>query len=175
MLLIDKRHINLLVVLFGLLISFASFADEVTPLQLRVIQTRKFAKAPKEVVDAMSANCEDAGGQFIEQGAAMIAERGGVGKALCIVKIKQEKSALLGILKLVDPLAAASASQGNYLQVKYEIKTGVSRSEAVVRIRIINVKDQEQLSDPKVYSDYFKKIGDSLYIQAIEIDPASQE
>jgi len=54
MLLIDKRHINLLVVLFGLLISFASFADEVTPLQLRVIQTRKFAKAPKEVVDATS-------------------------------------------------------------------------------------------------------------------------
>ena len=57
---------------------------------------------------------------------------------------------------------------------KYQFEVNSNTKETILRMRLMTM-EQEQVTDAKVYSEYFKKIGDSLYINAIEIDPPTQE
>ena len=184
MLNIVKHHIDRnfylflpILIVFTLGFSFESFADEqssVTPIQLKVLQTRKFSKSPEEVVEAISTNCEDLGGT------AQVAapqSRNSSGKGICLMQQKSRGISPLNFVPIIGSIAALSDLNKMYKnigQIKYEVRTNADRSETTVRIRMYSLQEG-QVTDPEVYSTHFKKIADSLFIQAIEIDPALQE
>ena len=166
-----------------------------TPVQLRVMQTRKFEKPPREVVDAIKTNCEDLGGTASVYAPMNTADQSTTGN----IKGKQQEvvnkdlsSNGQGMCQLGNQLPQTSAASfipyvGGFIamanlneamknasRMSYEIKTNPKMTETTVRMRIYTMQ-QEQMTDPKIYSEYFKKIGDAIFVQAIEINPATQE
>jgi hypothetical protein len=167
-----------------------------TPLELRMMQTRQFNKEPREIVDAIVTNCRDAGGRSemtmpwniadTETKANVKSKNPSVvnkdqsfeGIGNCALRAKKDSSAqaksmipyIGGILAAVD----ANEALKNASSMDYRVKTDAKMTYTLVRMRVYN-SEGEQITDPKVYSDWFAKIGDAVHIQAIPITANTQE
>lgn len=298
MLLTDKHLIKFFVIILSSALSLSLYAENISPLQLKVIQTRKFSKPPNEVIKAIGTSCEDFGGSFhnmtvygkgadeiflskknnisdngvrgasigvavqnipdlpgalvayVEDGSpaqqegifkgdliikfdnkliestedlanAVKQSKSGkkisidllrkgsiktfnltladkksdnstqatssnfidIGNAQCLLgnKFPQQEFSLIDMIPIVGGIARTAISinslndyMKSIFQIKYQFEVNSNTKETILRMRLMTM-EQEQVTDAKVYSEYFKKIGDSLYINAIEIDPPTQE
>lgn len=195
------RKLNKFVVLTILVTSITGCAGfggqkSATPLELRMMQTRKFDKPPREIVDAIKTNCEDYGGtahltmpwnvpDFQQSGNVKSKKQTVVnrdqnldGQGFCQLPMKTDATAggkafipyiggLIAMAELNEAMKSAS-------QMKYEVKTDNKMTYTIVRMRIYSM-NQEQMTDSKVYSEWFAKIGDAVHIQAIELNPTTQQ
>lgn len=144
-----------------------AYADTVTPLQLKVMQTRKFAKPPLEVMLAIKTFCQDKG-------------------AINVVGRRPEFDANghpisgSGVITCIFP---PKITHSFWSGVKDENKIGTIKGEAVsfdkdsisIRIRIMSgYPNQEQSTNTEDYSRFFKSIGDTIFIEAIQIEAVEQ-
>ena len=164
-----------------------------TPIQLRMMQTRKFAKNPIEIVDALKTNCGDLGGTPVITPPVILPAQTVTttingkettttsplivqnGAGFCTLPMANHMSAssYIPVVGGFITLANLNEAMKSAVKMTYEIKSPQKLNETTVRMRIYNSKGQ--ITDPNLYSEYFKSIGDAVFIQAIEIDPASQE
>jgi hypothetical protein len=192
----DKLHINkplcfATLFLIGALFSVPSMAQsddgKITPLQLRTIQTRKFSKPIDEIIEAVKTGGEDAGYRCFLNLIPSVGSDGKVDRSRaqgqCVLNPKASgQGAAMGaaFIPIFGGLISAglqAQANSEYLEqmhtIKYEMK-GDKDAGVVLRMRAYNVK-QDQITNPEVYSKQFKMLGDALFIQAIEINPAEQE
>ena len=170
---------------------------EVTPLQLRVMQTRKFLKSPNEVMGAIKTNMEDAGASQCSIQAIQYepdgAQTAGSGVVKCYFTPKIGKGpdtgaatalafvpfigGILSSAKMQIDMNAQEAEQEKQLrEVSYEIVAPKAAKETTVRMRIMTgLREPSQSTIPDMYAKRFKLIGDSLFIQAIPIQGAVQQ
>ena len=170
--------------------------NSATPLELRMMQTRQFNKPPREIVDAIKTNCEDYGGNAMMTMPFNITDSKSTGTisgknqkvvnkdmslngtGVCQLPMKWDGTAggaafipyiggLIAMAELNNAMKSAS-------QMKYDVKTDPKMTTTTVRMRIYSMKN-EQMTDPKIYSEWFAKIGDAVHLQAIEISPSTQE
>ena len=136
---------------------------EISPMELRIMQTRVFEKSPYDVYEAITTLCEDRSlnpmGRF---------SKGGL--TCRNASIPDIKVGFLGRTK-IPPNQVAS--------LKFSCQSPCDQDEgkAVVRIRVLHhsgVAQQEQSSNPADYSELFDEIAQYLFIEAIEWDPAVQ-
>lgn len=163
----------------------------VTPLQLRDMQTRKFKKPMAEVVEGIKEGAADTGATchvmpvFTPgQVNPMSASRTEVQCQLPL-KVAQTSGAAnaAAFIPFVGAFVAGGAAinqmqeqEKNFKQIgslKYAIRS-TSDGETIVRMRAYTHK-QEQIKQPEVYAKQFKIVGDSLFVQAIELTPGEQE
>lgn len=145
---------------------FSAFADEeVTPLQLKVMQTRKFMKPSGEVAKAASEDGESAGARQCINQIAMLQQRS-PGKNLrsgdvhCIFMPK---------------ISVFSHGTDSITKINYEITPNQDDTETTVRMKIlVNWKEPKPVTDPEVYAKRFKNMGDLIFIEAIPLTPAVQ-
>jgi hypothetical protein len=166
-----------------------------TPLELRIMQTRKFEKAPREIVDAIKTNCEDLGGTAIVTRPINLPDysmSGNIpgknqqvvnkdlsynGTGHCQLPYQAggvSAASFIPYIGGIIAMAELNEALKNASRIAFEIKTDLKMTETIVRMRIYSMQ-QKQLDDPKIYSEYFAKIGDAVHIQAIEITAATQE
>jgi len=192
MLHIDKLRINNLALSCLLCISssFAFAADDdtaaATPVQLRATQTRKFTKPMDEVASAIKNGGEDMGATCtIYQAPGATAANGSFTRmeGSCRMNTKQADTtgataaAFIPFIGGLVSAGMASVAQDDMMKqvsnIKYEV-VATNPKETTVRMRIYNLKG-EQITKPDLYSQEFKKIGDALFVQAIELTPAEQK
>ena len=144
----------------------APAVPEPTPLELRVLQSRKFLKPIVHVTRAIKTYGEDAGAQCVAGLRKDAPPTQPIGQVACsfpfeikrgvfTVKIKEK------ILRFTGELVGDEAS-----------------TETTVRLRIYKqMKDGStvQVTEPEIYSEVFARIGEALLIAAIPIDAATQE
>jgi hypothetical protein len=198
-LLIKKNQVIPFSILLSLCQSMPAMAqseNNLTPLQLRAMQTRKFSKPLEEVVKAIKTAGEDAGYSchvYIQpkMGADQKMNHD-EGQGICYLNPKRSDSnnqglatgvalaiPILGPLlgsAIVDRTASNATTEYNAKlhSIKYEMNVNKKDGGVILRIRAYNVK-QDQITNPDIYAKQFKMYGDSLFIQAIEINPAEQE
>ena len=144
--------------------SVSALAD-VSPMELRILQTRVFEKNPYEVYDAITALCEDRSlnpmGRFSQGGLTCLS-----------ISSPEFKVGFLGNVK-VPPKQVFSIKFS--CQRPCDLEDG---EKTIVRIRVNHHADQigqqEQSTDPADYDELFDAIAQYLFIEAIEWDPAVQ-
>ena len=131
--------------------------DEVTPLQLKVMQTRKFMKPIKEVAKAAQEDGESLGARCIQiKNTAQNPDDGISGTVTCHFM----------------PNVSNSSQPVNLV---YELSAPPKNNETTVRIKISsNWAEPKPVKDPEVYAKRFKSIGDLIFIEAIPLSPAVQ-
>jgi hypothetical protein len=166
-------------------------AVELTALQLRVLQTRKFNKPPALVKEALSNMFKDEGGYCSIQG-PLISPSGSVTPYR---QGEQSKLVVEGYRVTKGAGSCQSPKRGQGYQIEVDIPTPKQRpnepfwwdpsiqqgessalypiTETTLRVRILSQRGPEL--DATQYQDIFKKIADQLFINAIEIDPISAE
>ena len=167
-----------------------------TPLELRVMQTRQFNKEPREIVDAIATNCRDMGGRAEMAMPWNIADQKttanvksknpsvvnknqsleGVGHCHLRSKTSAASQAKSFIPYVGGILAAVDYNEAlkNASSMDYRVSTDSQMTYTVVRMRIYN-SEGEQITDSKIYSEWFTKLGDAVHMQAIPIKPNTQE
>lgn len=197
---IVKRHIKKITtfsVLASVLSACVPMSAQVTPLQLRVMQTRKFAKTPNEVEKAIITNCQDMGGTATM---GLSSPYHGQNQGMCRLTMGTNDRNPIALPSLTDSFAKLGSTSQTVRRIDYEItftpaqapkgpsvsvKDGkvqmiqqttnaAAPTETTVRMRMY-AAGEGQITDPKTYADAFKTLGDSLFIQAIEINPATQQ
>lgn len=150
------------------LITFTASAcavADMSPLEMRILQTRVFEKNPYEVYDAITALCEDR--SLTPMG---LFSKGGL--TCASISAPEFKVSFLGKIK-VPPKQVYSIKFS--CQRPCDIEDG---EKTIVRIRVMHHGDQigqqEQSSDPADYAELFDSIAQYLFIEAIEWDPAVQ-
>ena len=144
--------------------SVGAIAD-MSPMEMRILQTRVFEKNPYEVLDAIAALCEDRSlnpmGSFSKGGVTCLS-----------ISSPEFKVGFFGDVK-VPPKQVFS--------LKFSCQRPCDLEESkktVVRIRVNHHADQigqhEQSTDPADYAELFDAIAQYLFIEAIEWDPAVQ-
>lgn len=160
-----------LVALLGAQVSFFTLAqtsaDDVTPLQLKLMQTRKFNKPPLDVMLAMKTHCEDAGAVATGKRPTFDGEgkpTEGPAYIVCTFPSKIKYSFFGGLKN------EAKVSQYRGDAVSFD------KNSIVLRIRIIGdpIK-REQSKNPEEYSALFKAIGDAIFIESIPIEASEQK
>jgi hypothetical protein len=154
------------------------FFPSKTATELKTLQIRKFNKPSAKVYEAIKSDCLDRGGQLltIDQ---------------CIFKDTGRKYAYFDFQSKTDFL---------YLKYKYELTDGSEglkkfrltnnpkdlpkdlNQSTIVRLRVYFdssssgqiVKDR-QITDNRFYADQFKRLGDVLFENAIELNPQTIE
>lgn len=140
----------------------------VTPLLLKQIQTRKFAKPPNETLRAVKTYCEDVGATNVFL-LPVLADRDGnaipsTGTVTCIYNPKFSVT-IFGGLKNSSKLS----------QIKFEA-IEVSKAHIVLRARIIGpLPEALQITDPDSYSKLFKGIGDTIFTEALALEAPPQD
>jgi len=137
-----------------------SFAQEfVTRLELQTMQTRKFMKGPEAVANAIEGLAKDTGGACPSMAALV--------KSHLAVKTYNKVSGPT----CIDKVGKADAALGvQSLRTDYEFSWDASKKFTILRARIyVNTVQSE---NPARYQRLFKDIADSLFIDAIEINPA---
>jgi hypothetical protein len=165
-----KNHIATIIAL-GLLPTLAfgqSDNSAVTPVQLKLMQTRKFNKAPNETLRAVKTYCEDVGATNAILSPVFADKEGGAvpgtGKVTCLYNPKFTVS-FFGALKNNSPLS----------QIKFEA-IDVSKTHIVLRARMFGpAPDSVQLTDPETYNKLFKGIGDTIFTEALVLEAPTQE
>lgn len=140
-----------------------TYAQEfVTRLELQSMQTRKFMKNPVAVANAIEGLAKDTGGTCVSVGALVsshvaVKSYNKVSGATCVDKVGKSDAAL-GIQSL---------------RTDYEFSWDTSKKFTILRARIyVNTVQSE---NPARYQRLFKDIADSLFIDAIEINPARMD
>ena len=170
---IDRCHTRwfapLVVVIacIGQVILAAPAVLEPTPLELKLLQSRKFLKPVRDVAKAIKTYSEDAGAHTcnarLDEDAPSARLTGQIACAfppqikagVFSVKIKEK------IIKIAGELVGDEAG-----------------TETTVRLRIYQQKKDGsivQVTQPDVYSEAFSRIGEALFVAAIPIDAATQE
>lgn len=141
--------------------------DEVTPLQLKVMQTRKFMKPSAEVAKAAA-----------EDGESMGAVR-------CINQIAMRQN-YQNLTKMppksgdvtcmfTPKISMFSQGTDSITRITYEITPNPDDTETTVRMKILtNWKEPKPVTDSEFYAKRFKSIGDLIFIEAIPLSPAVQ-
>lgn len=170
----------------SLLLSTSSFVfaqdAQPTPLQLKQMQTRKFMKNVDDVAKGIKSNCEDAGSTQAVITAPMY-EKGRVlpntGMGKCYFTPKPMGVSLLSFIPIVGDiktLSDLSDREKAISQMSFDLDSKQGSNETVVRMRIFTgVSGETQIYDEEIYKDKFKKLGDSLYIEALPINASVQQ
>lgn len=165
------------VLLLSILLVSNSFAAEMTPIQLKALQTRKFTKPASEVLEAIKVSGEDNDGtchtelsELLEKGIQKSVE------VFCMfTKLpKPDPYARVPIIGTIRALKDLNAQESELGMVKYQVSVAKNK-DTIVRMRIYGRDGQTPITKPEIYSEEFKRIADALFIQAIEINPATQE
>lgn len=140
--------------------------DEVTPLQLKVMQTRKFMKPSLEVSKAAAEDAESIGATMCVNQIAILQLRSQdninkkPGDVACMLRPK---------------ISVFSHGTDAITKITYEITPNPDDTETTVRMKIlVNWKEPKPVTDPEVYAKRFKNIGDLIFIEAIPLSPAVQ-
>ncbi len=161
-----KKLISLLVLTLATIALMAHADDEVTPLQLKVMQTRKFMKPSLEVSKAA-----------VEDGESLGATRCGNFFAIAHQRSNISKNRPSGeVTCMFTPkMSMFSIVTDSLTRVTYEITPNQDDTETTVRIKMLkNFKDPKPVTDPEEYSKRFKSMGDLIFIEAIPLTPAVQ-
>ncbi len=158
-----------------LLAAFPMATYAATPLELKAMQTRKFNKTSAEVMSGIKAYCEDSGAQnVIPSGFSRLspAEMSRPGANPGGTKVT-------GITCLFAPkfkvgFFGSIKDENKYSQIKAEVIKS-EENDSIVRIRLYSGVPPEQVTKADVYSEVFKAIGDSLFVQAIVLEAVEQE
>ena len=145
---------------------FDFYFPETSPIKLKVIQTRRFSKPFIEVAKAIETSCKDRN----ELSKSYISN---LLKGECVFPPEYKskytpKYSAFNFLNEATPLS---------LKYEYEISTD-DKKFTVVRIRAYfsayGIKDSEksrQITNPTFYNNEFKLIADSLFVNAVELNP----
>lgn len=155
-----------------------------TPLQLRMMQTRKFSKPIGEVVEAIKTGGEDAGANchiYYTRSIGHDSTNSNKAEGTCIMAMKQPSDGgAAAFIPFIGGIVSAGAAINSMKEmktaihsIKYEV-TSNKPEETILRMRAYSF-NQSQITDSAVYSNQFKIIGDALFIKAIELTPSEQE
>jgi len=181
------------------------FFPEVSRIELRTIQTRKFKKSSSQVFSAIKSLCADANGRF----SGMLPVYKGSGKVIAEKKTpigsnaytseftyeKYEKDERFSLMPItcIRPTGlgggefSMSGKPGifRYAILKYELDWNPGGDiETTVRMRISWSEDpiegrvgggSAQTTNPIFYQSNFKELADGLFIDAIELTPAEMQ
>jgi len=141
--------------------------DEVTPLQLKVMQTRKFMKPSAEVAKAAAEDGESMGAmRCINQ----IAIRQNYQNATKMPPKSGDVTCMF-----TPKISMFSQGTDSIAKITYEITPNPDDTETTVRMKILtNWKEPKPVTDPEFYAKRFKSIGDLIFIEAIPLSPAVQ-
>ncbi|MGV0952900.1 MAG: hypothetical protein ACOYBR_01170 [Fluviibacter sp.] len=144
----------------------ANADDEATPLQLKVMQTRKFLKPSLEVSKAAAEDGESLGAQkcinsiAMRQQVAAITKKSTDGDVSCM---------------FIPKISVFSHGTDSITRITYEITPNQNDTETTVRIKmLVNWKNPKPVTDPEEYAKRFKSMGDLIFIEAIPLTPAIQ-
>ena len=139
--------------------SLSTAQEFVTRLELQSMQTRKFMKGPEAVANAIEGLAKDTGGTCPSM--TMLV------KSHLAIKSYNKVSGTT----CIDKVGKADATLGiQSLRTDYEFSWDSSKKFTILRARIyVNTVQSE---NPARYQRLFKEIADSLFIDAIEINPA---
>lgn len=174
---IVKQLTNILLSVIFISQACVASAAEMTPLELKAMQTRKFAKPAVDVLEAIKVSGEDNDGQCHTELAELLDK--GVMKTVEVFCMFTKMPAndpyakvpIIGTLRALKDLTTQETELG---MVKYQVSVSKNK-ETIVRMRIMGRDNVTPINKPEIYSQEFKRIGDALFIQAIEINPAKQE
>lgn len=129
-----------------------SFFQELTPLQLKVMQTRKFNKPFSQVAAGIKTMCDDSSAKF---------------------QVTDTLQCTFPVNKIF--MITGSPNKNNHFIVKYFLET--KGQDTIVRIRMYGTfrnfgsPETAQFTNDSLYQAQFKKIADSLFINAIPLNP----
>ncbi len=169
----------------ALLMISPAIAEDATPSALRDLQSRKFPKPIHEIVSAIHAKMEEAGGKchitvsFYPEGEG---HHSGVGSCKFAIPEnattldKMAKGAkfipLVGTLVSMGLSATSDALKDKEKEsfignIRFEA-VGTSRTETVLRMRAFTTR-QKMISDPAYYKELFSRIEEASLCQATEL------
>ena len=162
------KTVKIVALIVTFLFSSIIVAD-VTPIELKLIQTRMFEKQPSQVVQAIADMCADLDANYTIPSSAL----NGRSSVTCLFAMDMPKIGYFG-LKVKKNQKVGT--------IKGVLSWDKNQESTVVRLRISmygNKKDtwstQKQSKDPSVYSKYFRSIADYMFVDAIEWSPPIQE
>ena len=156
-------------------------AQTPSSLELRVMQSRKFLKPLIEVMAGVKTFCEDLGSTGVIVIPSVVSEesvarhpglKNSVGKTLP----KEVRCIWAPTLSPNPGFLGLFSTPGKITNKYANLSVSVSRVEedgVAVRMRIFDTENS-QIADPGEYFRAYELIGETLFIQAIEIDPIEQ-
>lgn len=151
----------------GCIFALSSWAQELTPLQLKTMQSRKFNKPPLEVMLAIKTYCEDLGALNV------------TGQRPKFDSDGNPESAPVFLTCMFPPNLSVSMfggvkSNAKFSQIKAEALT-YNKDSISIRARLMGgFPSPSQLAEPEEYSRFFKAVADTLFTEAIPLEPAEQ-
>ena len=159
------------------LLSQSSSDIEISRIELRTMQTRKFRKSPIAVVSAINELNKDKGNSCSGLEVPTYKCEGtfkdvSVGNAI-VKKCIASDGVSSALVKTSGNNGVCKNKSGQIST--YDIDSNYpSTSETIVRIRLSD-NNNPQLTDPQIYSKLFKEIADGLFIDAIQLSPAEMQ
>ena len=154
------------------------FFQETTPLQLRVMQTRVFNKPLTDVIKAIKSYCADMNGTLIPGKVGCIVKKHSL-KTPFIFKGEKYETRQSWYNNLFIDYEFPDAEPGQVSSINMGIPvTGSMKPKTIVRIRLKfgSAKGySDQLSNPVFYDEQFKALADTLFIDAIVLNPAEMQ
>lgn len=155
-------------------------ADDVTPLQLKLMQTRKFMKSPADVVKALKTTNEDLGGEcHIFPPKSDKAESYGMeGTGECsFFKNRVNAVNMIPFVGLIKSAADALDEAKSISKIKFDIEAADKGKATLVRMRLFTgaYSDNNQSTDPALYDLKFKEVADTMFIEAIPLNHTVQK
>ena len=150
---------------------------EISRIELRTMQTRKFRKSPIAVVSAINELNKDKGNSCSGLEVPTYKCEGtfkdvSVGNAI-VKKCIASDGVSSALVKTSGNNGVCKNKSGQIST--YDIDSNYpSTSETIVRIRLSD-NNNPQLTDPQIYSKLFKEIADGLFIDAIQLSPAEMQ
>lgn len=178
---------KLITFIFALIFSIPAFAQgDISPSDLRAMQSRKFAIAADKVAEAFKTYCEDSSGNFManpsfgangkpsdsQSGTCMMGMKSPSAKNAAVTSAATSVGTSLFSAIPFFGAAVSLASSAKSIsdmddlmsvisEIKYEIKGNSSGNEATVRIRLMQ-RDQTQITNTTTYDQMFSKIAEEL-------------
>jgi hypothetical protein len=161
-----EKLIPSLILSLAIIVPAANADDEVTPLQLKVMQTRKFMKPSLEVSKAAAEDGESLGATKCINQIAIMNQRS--------TSSKSPPSGEVSCL-FMPKISMFSHGTDSITRVTYEITPNQADTETIVRIKMLkNWKEPKPVTEPEEYAKRFKSMGDLIFIEAIPLTPAVQ-
>ena len=160
---------------------------EVSRLELRAMQTRKFLKSPQAVASSISELYKDKNQQCLGVKPPVYACPSGIsmtktikGKPVSYCANPDGTPAVDQQMIKRSDLSPDGFCVGGGYKTTFSIDTNYPESTTTtLRIRISNFKagnpSETQVTNPAAYSKVFKEIADGLFIDAIELTPAEMQ
>jgi len=175
---------------------------EPTMIQLKTMQERKFLKPYEDLLDAIKTAVGYSSGecQLIREPTINTRGRQIKGQMSCryrpIVPEVKASNPLLGFIPFVGPFAqmaeiaqnasdmqkVAEEARKQITKIDFELSfpkkkdSGYKDDETIVKMVMFQgVRNPAVVKIAEIYAENFKKLGDALFIEALEISPAEQE